>query len=111
MTEEHRSPLHDWHAEHGAEILVEDGYPWSMHEGTDPMDEYEAIRTGAGTWDLFSTCKYEVTGPDAGRLIQRRFTNAVEGMTAGSVRYGAFVNADGTMIDPGHRGHLRGSTG
>ncbi|MEX0985036.1 MAG: aminomethyltransferase family protein [Actinomycetota bacterium] len=102
MTEEHRSPLHDWHAEHGAEILVEDGYPWSMHEGTDPMDEYEAIRTGAGTWDLFSTCKYEVTGPDAGRLIQRRFTNAVEGMTAGSVRYGAFVNADGTMIDDGN---------
>ena len=37
-----------------------------MDEGTDPMDEYEAIRTGTGIWDLFSTCKYEVTGPDAG---------------------------------------------
>ena len=102
MTEEHRSPLHDWHVEHGADILVEDGYPWAMHEGTDPLQEYEAIRTGVGIWDLFSTCKYEVTGPDAAALIQRRFTNTLEGMTDGSVRYGAFVNADGLMIDDGN---------
>ena len=72
------------------------GYPWTNHEGSDPMDEYEAIRTATGIWDLFSTCKYEITGPDAGRLIQRRFTNKIDGMTDGSVRYGAFVNADGT---------------
>ena len=55
-----------------------------------------------GIWDLFSTSKYEVTGPDAGRLIQRRFTNTVSGMVPGSVRYGAFVNADGLMIDDGN---------
>ena len=65
MTDEHRSPLADWHEARGAEVLIEDGWPWYMHEGTDPMAEYEAIRTGTGIWDLFSTCKYEVTGPDA----------------------------------------------
>jgi glycine cleavage system T protein (aminomethyltransferase) len=97
-----RSPLHDWHVAHGAEMIWEDGYPWAMHEGADPVAEYEAIRTGTGIWDLFSTCKYEVTGPDAGRLIQRRFTNKIDGMTDGSVRYGAFVNADGNMIDDGN---------
>ena len=64
--------------------------------------EYEAVRNATGIWDLYSTCKYEVTGPDAARLIQRRFTNAVDGMQAGSVRYGAFVNADGLMIDDGN---------
>ncbi|MGZ8594727.1 MAG: aminomethyltransferase family protein [Actinomycetota bacterium] len=102
MTEENRSPLHDWHVAKGAEFLWEDGWPWTMDEGTDPKDEYEAIRTGTGIWDLFSTCKYEVTGPDAGRLVQRRFTNSLAGMEAGQVRYGAFVNADGTMIDDGN---------
>ena len=102
MTDEHRSPLHEWHEAHGADTLVEDGWPWPMHEGTDPMVEYEAVRTGTGIWDLFSTSKYEVTGPDAGRLIQRRFTNSLAGMQDGQVRYGAFVNADGKMIDDGN---------
>ncbi len=102
MTEEHRSPLADWHEAKGAEVLVEDGWPWYMHEGGDPLAEYEAIRTGAGVWDLFSTSKYEVTGPDAARLIQRRFTNSLTGVPDGAVRYGAFVNADGTMIDDGN---------
>jgi aminomethyltransferase len=102
MTEDVRSPLHDWHVAHGAEIIWEDGYPWTMDEGTDLTTEYEAIRTGTGIWDLFSTCKYEVTGPDAGRLIQRRFTNSLAGIDAGSVRYGAFVNADGKMVDEGN---------
>lgn len=102
MTEDKRSPLHDWHVEQGAEIIWEDGYPWAMHEGGDPLAEYEAVRTGTGIWDLYSTCKYEVTGPDASRLIQRRFTNSLDGMQPGSVRYGAFVDADGLMIDDGN---------
>jgi aminomethyltransferase len=97
-----RSPLHDWHVAHGADLMWEDGYPWANHEGGDPMAEYEAVRTATGIWDLFSTCKYEVTGPDAGRLIQRRFTNAVDGLTDGGARYGAFVNADGLMLDDGN---------
>jgi aminomethyltransferase len=102
MTDDHRSPLHAWHEAHGAEVLIEDGWPWYMHEGTDPLEEYEAVRTGTGVWDLFSTSKYDVTGPDAARLIQRRFTNSVSGMAPGSVRYGAFVNADGLMVDDGN---------
>jgi aminomethyltransferase len=102
VSEDKRSPLHDWHVAHGADVIWEDGYPWTMHEGGDPMAEYEAIRTATGIWDLFSTCKYEVTGPDAARLVQRRFTNSVGAMAPGQVRYGAFVNADGLMIDDGN---------
>ncbi len=98
----HYSPLHAWHEAHGAEYLWEDGWPWTNHEGADPMTEYEAIRTATGIWDLFATCKYEVTGPDAARLVQRRFTNAVGDMQPGQVRYGAFVDADGKMVDDGN---------
>jgi aminomethyltransferase len=100
--ERHYSPLHAWHEAHGAEYLWEDGWPWTMHEGADPMTEYEAIRTAAGIWDLFSTCKYEVTGPDAARFVQRRFTNRVEDMQPGQVRYGAFVDESGVMVDDGN---------
>ena len=102
MTEEHRSPLHEWHVAHGGEFLWEDGYPWMMDEGREVLEEYEDVRTATGLWDLFSTCKYEATGPDAGRLIQRRFTNTLDGMADGTVRYGAFVNTDGLMMDDGN---------
>jgi aminomethyltransferase len=97
-----RSPLHEAQVAAGAEIVWEDGWPWAMHVGGDSLAEYEAIRTATGIWDLYSTCKYEVTGRDAARLIQRRFTNDLSGVEAGQVRYGAFVNADGLMMDDGN---------
>ncbi len=97
-----RSPLHHAQIAAGAEIIWEDGWPWAMRVGDDAVAEYEAIRTATGIWDLFSTSKYEVTGPDAVGLVQRRFTNDLSGVQAGAVRYGAFVNADGSMIDDGN---------
>jgi aminomethyltransferase len=100
--EEHRSPLHDAQVAAGGEPYWEDGWPWFMNFNGDAAGEYEAIRTATGLWDLFSAIKYEVTGPDATRLIQRRFTNDLAGATPGSVRYGAFVNADGKMVDDGN---------
>jgi glycine cleavage system T protein (aminomethyltransferase) len=104
MTDEEgiRSPLHDVQIAAGADIIWEDGWPWAMKVGDEPVAEYEAIRTATGIWDLFSTSKYEVTGADAVRLVQRRFTNDLDGVQAGGVRYGAFVNADGSMIDDGN---------
>jgi glycine cleavage system T protein (aminomethyltransferase) len=102
MTEDRRSPLHDAQVAAGAEFIWEDGYPWAMRIGDDAMAEYEAIRTATGLWDLYSTIKYDVRGPDAGRFIQRRFTNDVSGLESGRVRYGAFVNADGLMVDDGN---------
>jgi len=102
MTDERRSPLHVVQEAAGAEFYWEDGWPWAMKFSADPIPEYEAIRTGAGLWDLYSTIKYEVRGPDAGRLIQRRATNDLSNLEVGQVRYAAFVNADGLMMDDGN---------
>jgi aminomethyltransferase len=97
-----RSPLHDAQIAAGADIIWEDGWPWAMKVGDDAVAEYEAIRTSTGIWDLFSTSKYEILGPDAVQLVQRRFTNDLSQVPTGGVRYGAFVNADGSMIDDGN---------
>jgi aminomethyltransferase len=97
-----RSPLHDAQVAAGGEAYWEDGWPWFLNFNGDAAGEYQAIRTGTGLWDLFSAIKYEVTGPDATRLIQRRFTNDLANVSAGGVRYGAFVNADGNMVDDGN---------
>lgn len=102
MSQDRRSPLFDQQAALGADVMWEDGWPWTMHYATGAEAEYEAIRTGTGLWDLFSTIKYEVRGPDAGRMIQRRYTNDLSSMQDGQVRYGAFVNPDGLMVDDGN---------
>jgi aminomethyltransferase len=102
MTDDRRSPLHDVQEAAGAEFYWEDGWPWAMKFSDDVQREYEAIRTGTGLWDLFSTIKYEVRGPDAGRFVQRRATNDLSTMQVGQVRYAAFVNADGLMVDDGN---------
>jgi aminomethyltransferase len=101
MGEDRRSPLHDVQVAAGAEFMWEDGWPWA-NKITDPAAEYEAIRSGVGIWDLYSTCKYEVTGQDAARLVQRRFTGDATSLEPGRVRYGAFVNDDGLMVDDGN---------
>ena len=98
-----KSPLHDWHLAHGATIMWDDNYPWTLTQGpeADYMKEYEAVRTGTGLLDLFSLFVYEVTGKDSGKFIQRTFTNLVENMALGQVKYGAFVNGNGIMMDEG----------
>jgi aminomethyltransferase len=100
--DEIRSPLHDAQVAAGGEAYWEDGWPWFLNFNGDAAGEYLAIRTATGLWDLFSAIKYEVTGPDATRLIQRRFTNDLSKVSAGGVRYGAFVNPDGNMVDDGN---------
>lgn len=102
MNEGKKSPLHQWHVAHGAELMWDDGYPWAVHEGGDHMIEYEAVRTGTGLLDLYSIFTFEVTGPDAAAYIQRTFTNNVADMKPGSVRYGAFVDHHGIMMDEGN---------
>ena len=96
------SPLHDWHMSHGATMLWDDGYPWTVHQGGDPLLEYEAIRTGTGLLDLFAIFTYEIVGPEAAAFIQRTFTNVAETMKPGDVRYGAFVDHRGFLMDEGN---------
>lgn len=96
-----KSPLHEWHIEHGATIMWDDGYPWTLIQGNDYMKEYEAVRTATGLLDLFSLFVYEIKGPEANKFIQRTFTNLVDSMEIGQVRYGAFVDHRGILMDEG----------
>ncbi len=97
-----KSPLHDWHLVNGAEMMWDDGYPWPYHEGKDPLEEYEAIRTSVGLLDLYSLFITEVTGIGSEKAIQHIFTNSLKGVQEGQIKYGAFVNPQGLMLDEGN---------
>jgi aminomethyltransferase len=101
MTDEQiRSVWYEVQAEQGAEFEDFDGWLWTATLG-DVRNEYEAIRTSVAMWDVYPLVKWELAGRDALRAAQRVFTNDVLSLGAGQVRYGAFVNEDGRMVDDG----------
>ena len=65
------------------------------------IDEYWACREGAVVIDLSPLRKYEVTGPDAERLMQTCVTRDMRRLTPGQVVYTAMCYENGGMIDDG----------
>src|SRR5213593_1670706 len=78
----------------------EAGWLWVTNFG-DVDAEYRAIREGVGMWDLSPLNKWAFGGPDAIEAAQSVHTADIFGMDRGQVRYGAFVDENGLMVDDG----------
>lgn len=63
--------------------------------------EYYALRNSAGLIDISPLHKYEVTGPDALRLVDRVVTRDVTASRVGQVLYTPWCDEDGKVIDDG----------
>jgi aminomethyltransferase len=100
MSEAIRSVWYDVQAQRGAEFENFDGWLWTSTLG-DPLGEYEAIRADVAMWDVYPLVKWNFTGRDALRAAQRVFTNDLGSLRRGAVRYGAFVDEAGSMVDDG----------
>jgi aminomethyltransferase len=83
-----------------AGFMEEAGWQWVTNYG-DVEAEYRAVREGVGMWDLSPLNKWEFRGAEAVEAAQRVHTNDVVGMRDGQVRYGAFVDEDGLVVDDG----------
>ena len=83
-----------------AGFVEEAGWFWVTNFG-DPDAEYRVVRESVGMWDLSPLNKWEFRGSDAAEAAQRVNTNDVLGMRRGQVRYGAFVDEDGLLVDDG----------
>lgn len=78
----------------------EAGWLWVTNFG-DVQAEYRAIREGVGMWDLSPLNKWELRGPEAREAAQRVHTADIMAAPGGQVRYGAFVDEDGLLVDDG----------
>jgi aminomethyltransferase len=65
------------------------------------VGEYFACREGAALIDLSALRKFEITGPDAERLLALALTRNVRKLAAGQVVYTAMCYEHGGMIDDG----------
>jgi aminomethyltransferase len=100
MSEPVHSILHDVQVAQGATFRDDDGWLWTTGFG-DPAAGYTAITEAAAVWDVYPLVKWDVTGADAVAAVQSVFTADVLGQAPGQVRYGAFTDDDGLMIDDG----------
>ena len=100
MPESSRTALHDTIAAMGGTFKEDGGWFWNQGFG-DWRAEYQAVRERVGVWDVSALVKWEFRGPDATAAANRVNTNDIAAMKVGQVRYGAFMNADGTMLDEG----------
>jgi aminomethyltransferase len=95
-----RSAFYDVQASLGATFMEEAGWYWTEGFG-DTFAERDAVRRDLGLWDVSPLNKWEFRGPDALAAAQRLHTGDILGLEAGQVRYGAFCDGDGLLVDDG----------
>ena len=100
MQEPIETAFHGVQEARGATFMEEGGWLWSVSFG-DPGAEYRAVREGVGMWDVSPLNKWDLRGPDALEAAQRVHSNDILGLDAGQVRYGAFLDEDGLLVDDG----------
>jgi aminomethyltransferase len=98
MDEPTKSVWHDIQAQQGASFEEIDGWLWTTTLG-DPDGEYAALHDHVGMLDASPLRRWEFSGPDANRALQRLFTNDVTHAATGDARYGAVVDEHGKMWD------------
>ncbi len=93
-----RTALYDWHVRHGARIVEFGG--WDMPvQYTSIMDEHNAVRTGAGFFDVSHMGRLSFAGPGGLDLIQHLWSNDAASMKDFQVRYGLICNDQGGIRD------------
>jgi aminomethyltransferase len=95
-----KTAFHDVTEAQGGTHVADGGWLWLEGFG-DLGKEYAAIRDDVAVWDVSPLNKWDLRGPDALRAAQRVFSNDALGLDVGQARYGAFLDADGLMVDDG----------
>src|SRR5436190_7389870 len=88
--------LHDFHAGLGARFDTLNGAEVILGYG-DVGREYEALRSGAGIFDLSFRSRLCVTGADRLRFLHGQVTNDVKGLRVGEGCYAALITAKARM--------------
>lgn len=101
-----KTPLFDWHAQHGANIVEFGDYLMPVWYASS-KDEHLAVVTAAGLFDTSHMAVVRVDGPGGFDLLQWCFTRDLRAcvgkdaapMTPGKCVYGAFLDEHGYAID------------
>lgn len=93
-----RTPLHDFHVDHGAKLVDFAGWEMPMYY-TGIHEEHHQVRTSGGIFDVSHMGRLRFTGRHARRLLERLCTRRIGDMTAGQCRYSLMCNEQGGVRD------------
>ncbi len=96
--EEKKTPIWSWHKKAKARLLPFGGYSMpGWYEGT--QQEHQAVRNGAGLFDVAHMGTMEVSGPDAVDFLDAVTTNFVHKLEIGQSHYTYVLDVDGCVMD------------
>jgi glycine hydroxymethyltransferase len=93
-----RTPLFDWHAQHGAKTAPFAGWEMPLWY-TSISDEHRAVRGAAGLFDVSHMGILEVSGPHAAYFLNLGTTNDVNALRPGESQYAYLLAPNGQVID------------
>jgi len=101
MTEElsRTSALASRHTALGSGLEDWNGMGTAWTYDTDPNDEHNAVRTGAGMFDMSPLKKVFVSGPDAAATLDHLTTRDISKIAPGSAAYLSVLTENGGMAD------------
>ncbi len=92
------SPIQALHRSLGATMTDFAGWDMPLRYGSE-RDEHNAVRTGAGLFDLSHMGEITVTGPQAAALLDYALVGDLGGVKPGRARYTMICREDGGILD------------
>ncbi|MEU8343509.1 glycine cleavage system aminomethyltransferase GcvT [Spirillospora sp. NPDC048832] len=92
------TPLHDVHRDLGANLVDFAGYLMPLRYKSETA-EHQAVRTGAGLFDLSHMGEIFLSGPDAGAALDYALVGNLSPMPVGKARYTMICAPDGGVLD------------
>jgi glycine cleavage system T protein (aminomethyltransferase) len=93
-----RTALYARHTDAGAKLAPFAGWDLPVqYEGI--REEHNAVRTGAGVFDVSHMGEIETSGPGAGAFLQRLLSNDVDTVAVGGAQYSVLCREDGGVLD------------
>jgi len=93
-----RTALFDTHQKLGGKLVEFGGWEMPVHY-TSILDEHQAVRTGAGLFDISHMGELLVGGPAAESFLNQTLTNDVRKLEVGQGQYTLMCNERGGVID------------
>ena len=80
-------------------------FNWDLCHMVDVYDDFHAelgaIRTNVAMGDMSPLCKVQISGPDAGRLVDWLITRDTSNLHPGGIYYTPWCNEDGRLVSDG----------
>ncbi len=94
-----KSPFFDATVRAGLTAVSTYNHMWLPMSYGDPAAEYERLTTGVSMWDVAAQRHVEVTGPDAGALVQLVSAVDIGRADPGHAVYAPMVDHDGVLVN------------